>query len=225
METNLEKHAVTKPSIFGVMTSPGVQFERIREKPSIWGPLFLVLVLTVIGAVLTAFGINYDAVLKETGLQSADELQIAKSLAIGLAIFGTIIFVLATIFIAPLIYWLCVKISGGETTYPKMLSMTLFMTFISSIGTLINGIFVYATHSSTAYNVTSLASLIPADQPLVNVLNLFEVFSIWSYVLLAIGLEKAGGISKKAAWISTAVLFGIVLLFSFLSGLLGAAGA
>ncbi|MBL3628958.1 YIP1 family protein, partial [Bacillus sp. RHF6] len=50
--------------------------------------------------------------------------------------------------------------------------------------------------------------------------------SIWSYVLLAIGLHKTGGISKKAGWISVIVLFGILVAFSFFSGLIkSAAGA
>ncbi|MES9687103.1 YIP1 family protein, partial [Bacillus sp. JJ353] len=122
-------------------------------------------------------------------------------------------------------YWLCVKISGGTTTYRNMLSLNLFIMFISCIGLLINGLFLYFTDSTSLYNVTSLASIIPAEQPLASILNLFEVFSLWGYVLLAVGLEKVGGISKKSAWISVAVLFGILLLFSVASGFFDAMSA
>ena len=30
-----------KPSIFGFITSPVVQFEKMKSSPVIWGPLFL----------------------------------------------------------------------------------------------------------------------------------------------------------------------------------------
>lgn len=224
MEANLEKNPVKSPSIFGILTSPGEQFERIKTKPAIWGPLLLVLVLIVVGAVYTAVGTNYDAIFKESGL-TGEELEIVRPLAVGGAIFGTIFIQIATVFIAPLIYWLCVKISGGTTTYRNMLSLNLFIMFISCIGLLINGLFLYFTDSTSLYNVTSLASIISAEQPLASILNIFEVFSLWGYVLLAVGLEKVGGISKKSAWISVAVLFGILLLFSVASGFFDAMSA
>ncbi|MES9689003.1 YIP1 family protein, partial [Bacillus sp. JJ353] len=100
MEANLEKNPVKSPSIFGIFTSPGEQFERIKTKPAIWGPLLLVLVLTVVGAVYTAVGTNYDAIFKESGL-TGEELEIVRPLAVGGAIFGTIFIQIATVFIAP----------------------------------------------------------------------------------------------------------------------------
>ena len=51
MEPNLEKSntAVTeKPSIFGVITSPVVQFKRLKEKPVIGIPLLIVIILTAV---------------------------------------------------------------------------------------------------------------------------------------------------------------------------------
>ncbi|RBN37689.1 YIP1 family protein, partial [Priestia megaterium] len=33
-----------KPSIFGFITSPVVQFEKMKSSPVIWGPLFLILI-------------------------------------------------------------------------------------------------------------------------------------------------------------------------------------
>ncbi|MCE0742045.1 toxin SDP protection protein YknW [Bacillus sp. G16] len=231
METNVEKNSGTateKPSLFGVITSPAIQFERIRERPVVWGPLLIVAVIIIVGAVLQSLGTDYSELLKSGDTQglSAEQIEtvatITKFGGMAGAIFGGI----AALFIAPLIYWLCVKISGGVTSYKKMLSLGLFVSLISSLGLLINGIVAFTTDASSLYSMTSLAGIIPSDGALASVLNTFEIFSIWSYVLLAIGLHKTGGISKKAGWISVIVLFGILVAFSFFSGLINSvAGA
>ncbi|MCY7894395.1 toxin SDP protection protein YknW [Bacillus vallismortis] len=231
METNVEKNSATateKPSLFGVITNPSIQFERIRERPAVWGPLFIVAAIIIVGAVLQSLGTDYSELMKNTGPQglSAEEIEtvatITKFGGMAAAIFGGI----AALFIAPLIYWLCVKISGGVTTYKKMLSLGLFVSLISSLGLLVNGIVIFTTDANPLYSVTSLAGIIPSDGAFASVLNTFEIFSIWSYVLLAIGLHKTGGISKKAGWISVIVLFGIIVAFSFFSGLINSvAGA
>lgn len=231
METNVEKNSgmvTEKPSLFGVITSPSIQFERIREKPAVWGPLFIVAAIIIVGAVLQSLGTDYSELMKNTNTQglSAEEIEtfaiITKFGGMAGAIFGGI----AALFIAPLIYWLCVKISGGVTTYKKMLSLGLFVSLISSLGLLVNGIVVFTTSANPLYSMTSLAGIIPSDGALASVLNSFEIFSIWSFVLLAIGLHKTGGISKKAGWISAIILFGILVAFSFFAGLINSlAGA
>ncbi|MHA6488189.1 toxin SDP protection protein YknW [Bacillus cabrialesii] len=231
METNVEKNSATateKPSLFGVITNPSVQFERIRERPAVWGPLFIVAAIIIVGAVLQSLGTDYSELMKSSDTQglTAEQIEtvatITKFGGMAGAIFGGI----AALFIAPLIYWLCVKISGGVTTYKKMLSLGLFVSLISSLGLLVNGIVAFTTDTNSLYSMTSLAGIIPSDGALASVLNTFEIFSIWSYVLLAIGLHKTGSISKKAGWISVIVLFGILVAFSFFSGLINsAAGA
>lgn len=50
METHLETEKVKNPSLFGLITHPGEQFERMREKPAVWFPLVIVLLLSVTGA-------------------------------------------------------------------------------------------------------------------------------------------------------------------------------
>lgn len=66
METNVEKNSGTateKPSLFGVITSPSVQFERIRERPAVWGPLLIVAAIIIVGAVLQSLGTDYSELL------------------------------------------------------------------------------------------------------------------------------------------------------------------
>ncbi|MFE4272349.1 toxin SDP protection protein YknW [Bacillus subtilis] len=226
METNVEKNSGTateKPSLFGVITSPSVQFERIRERPAVWGPLLIVAAIIIVGAVLQSLGTDYSELLKSQDTQGLSAVATITKVG-GMA--GAIIGGIAALFIAPLIYWLCVKVSGGVTTYKKMLSLGLFVSLISSLGLLVNGIVAFTTDVNPLYSTTSLAGIIPSDGALASVLNTFEIFSIWSFVLLAIGLHKTGGISKKAGWISAIILFGILVVFSLFSGLINSvAGA
>ncbi|MCY8103694.1 toxin SDP protection protein YknW [Bacillus mojavensis] len=223
MEANVEKNGgVTneKPSLFGVITSPGIQFERIRERPVVWGPLLIVAAIIIVGAVLQGLGTDYSELLKNTNTNglTAEQVETLGTMTKYTGIIGSILGGIAALFIAPLIYWLCVKISGGVTTYKKMLSLGLFVSLISSLGLLVNGIVAFTTDASSLYSMTSLAGIIHSDMPLASVLNTFEIFSIWSYVLLAIGLHKTGGISKKAGWISVIILFVLLVAFSFISG-------
>ena len=39
---------VEKPSLLGTIWSPGEQFERIRERPKVWGPLAIIALLFTI---------------------------------------------------------------------------------------------------------------------------------------------------------------------------------
>ncbi len=124
MEPNLEKSntAVTeKPSIFGVITSPVVQFKRLNEHPVIGLPLLIVIILIAAGSILRGLGMNYEELLNSSSLDGLtdDQIEMTKTIAKFGSIFGGIFGGIIGLFIVPLIYWLCVKISGGVTTYKK----------------------------------------------------------------------------------------------------------
>ncbi|ASB52884.1 Membrane protein YknW [Bacillus velezensis] len=95
MEPNLEKSntAVTeKPSIFGVITSPVVQFKRLKEKPVIGIPLLIVIILIAAGSILRGLGMNYEEVLNSTSLDglSDDQIEMTKTIAKFGSMFGGI---------------------------------------------------------------------------------------------------------------------------------------
>ena len=56
MGTMSEEVKAKNPSIWGMIWSPTEQFERIKERPKIWGALAIVTVLFVIGMYLTSLG-------------------------------------------------------------------------------------------------------------------------------------------------------------------------
>lgn len=61
LKMELEKEVSTpkeNPSLLGMFTSPGQQFERIREKPKIWVPLIIVSILYVFGTIFMALSMD-----------------------------------------------------------------------------------------------------------------------------------------------------------------------
>ncbi|KAA6453042.1 Yip1 family protein [Bacillus swezeyi] len=214
METHLEMEKGKKPSLLGMITRPGEQFERMREKPVFWLPLFVVLILSVTGAYLLNAKIDLTSELKDV-----PDAEVFASAMKGAGVIGGIIGSVIAILISALIYWLIVKIGKGETDYVHMFSLAVFTYFIAAAGQLINGLVIYYSNIDPEVVVTSLSSVITAEQPLKAVLGVFDLFTVWSLALVAIGLQKVGGISKKAAWTAVIILFIISLLLAFAGGL------
>ncbi|TWJ99259.1 Membrane protein YknW [Bacillus licheniformis] len=201
METNLETEKVKNPSLLGLITRPGEQFERMREKPAFWFPLVIVLILSVAGAYM----------LSEKTALSTDLSEMPDAGGI----FGFVIALL----ISALIYWLIVKIGRGTTNFVHMFSLSVFTYFIAAIGQFIGGLVIYYSNIDPTIVVTSLNGIIPADEPLKSVLGVFDIFTIWSLSLVALGLQKVGGISKKAAWTGVIILFVISILLALIGGM------
>ncbi len=108
MEPNLEKsntEITEKPSVFGVITSPVVQFKRLREKPVIGIPLLIVIILIAAGSILRGLGMNYEEVLNSSTLEGLtdDQIEMTKTLTKFGSIFGGIFGGIIGLFIIPLI--------------------------------------------------------------------------------------------------------------------------
>ncbi|MCY7792550.1 YIP1 family protein [Bacillus haynesii] len=202
MEANGETTPqVKKPSLLGIITSPVRQFERMRERPAIWLPMIIVLALSAFSVYL---------VYRELSQFNIDPGMAAISKVFQMLIF----FVLSA-----LVLWLISKIGNGETSFICMVSLSVFATFVTAIRDVITSLVFYFSNSPVAFTFASLAGYIPAEEPLLSVLGMFDLFTIWSYALVAVGLQKAAGASKRASWIGVSVLFIFMLVLSYLSGL------
>ena len=214
METNLETEKVKNPSLLGLITRPGEQFERMREKPAFWFPLVIVLILSVAGAYMLSEKTALSTDLSE--MPDAEAFQAAMK---GIGIIGGIFGFVIALLISALIYWLIVKIGRGTTNFVHMFSLSVFTYFIAAIGQFIGGLVIYYSNIDPTIAITSLSSIIPADEPLKSVLGVFDIFTIWSLALVALGLQKVGGISKKAAWTGVIILFVISILLALIGGM------
>ncbi|WP_129706392.1 Yip1 family protein [Priestia megaterium] len=204
-----------KPSIFGFITSPVVQFEKMKSSPVIWGPLLFILILTAATTILAVYTPQAKEALqqqKEAGIEVNSTFSM-----IGGAI-GGVIAVVATLAFTSLILFLIAKLGTGKTTYRQMFSLNLFVTFITAIGQLINTGVAALAHTSA--NVTSLNGMVGAKGAMGGVFTSIEIFSIWGLILTAVGLQKVANVSKAASIITVIILF---ILGAAISGVGGAA--
>lgn len=221
METVLvEKQA--KPNLFAMIWSPGMQFERIRQNPKVWIPLLLVVILNAASAVIGALSLKAED-LTVTGLpieQAEMILGFTKTMAIVMGFISPIFI----IFISAAIYFIFTKIAKKETTFMQLLSMSTFIFFIPAIGALFNSIIWVLLGGSlgSGISITSLAGVLNSNSP---VLAVIELFSIWKLILIAMGLNRVGQLSKATGIIVAIVFFlfslGFAMLGAFTSGLAG----
>lgn len=209
-----EYKAVEKPSLFGMIFSPTEQFQRIKEKPIIWGAMFIVSILTAVGSYFMAMGIDTSQFEDIPGMDVFTQVTYGF-----IGLFIPIFSVLITSFI----HWIIVKIARSETTFKQLFSMNTYIMLIFALGTLLNGILTPLLDGDGETMFTSLASIIDAEGAALGLFQSLEVFSIWgSVILTAFGLHIVGNLSKRAAWIASITIFVIMTLIYMLGSALGA---
>lgn len=210
-----------KPSLFGMFWSPREQFEKIRQNPRIWIPLMMVTILYIVAYTVLAMSLKAeDLMLPGMTLAEAEMVvAISKATTVVSGFFVPVF----TILISSVIYLIIVKIAKKDTTFKQLFSMNTHIMIIGAVGILLNYLIIVMIGGSSAEAVlTSLAGLFNSKS---TVLEMFELFSIWQFILTAIGLYKVGQLSKIASVIIVIIFFlfslSMAILGSVFSGLAG----
>jgi hypothetical protein len=205
-----------KPSLLGMFTSPGEQFERIKQNPKIWIPLIIVSILYAIGMTLMALSMDASTLLD----QGVPEDQVDLILGITkvtVAITGILTPIIGVL-ISSAIHLIITKIASSPATFKQLFSMNTYIMVIGAAGVILNTGIRYAIGGNPEIYVTSLAGLL--NQEKVGILGSFEVFTIWTMIVTAIGLHKTGQLSKGLAWTIAIVFFLIGIGFALIGSLL-----
>lgn len=223
METKvpLQEENVKKPSFLGMVTSPSQQFERMKENTALAMPLvFMLLFMAVTGSLASYLSLR-NPVLKDavevTGFKIPTSVTVGMG-AVGSVIGGVIVFLIAAGF-----YKLIMVILGNDISYKKILLIIIFASFISSLGLLVNALIALVAGGYGA-NYTSLAPIMGDHKLLGAIGGNFDVFSIWYYILLAIGFQIVAGLSRNKAITIVVIVFLLGIGFSSLSGLVPVPG-
>ncbi|MEI2319114.1 Yip1 family protein [Bacillus paramobilis] len=231
MEANLntEKAGGEKPSLFGMITSPGLQFERMKTTEKVWGMFFIVALLQGLVGGLNSY-ITYTSpemieMQKKLGGEFAKQGSLVSDVISG-TIWGIVGVMIATLVIAA-IYKVFMMFYGNDTSYKKIVMIIVYADIIVIIGGLINGVIALILGAGpTAY--TSLGPLFDQGSLAYGIGNTVELFYLWNLVLIWLGLQVTAGLSKVKAAIPIIVLFIIkagflaaivVLIAKFLPGL------
>lgn len=205
-----------KPKLFGMFTNPGDQFERIKENPKIWVPLLIVSIFYVIGMTLMSLSMDTSTLIDQ-GIPE-DEAELVLGITrVTVAITGIITPIFAVL-ISSAIHLIITKIAGSPATFKQLFSMNTFIMIIGAAGVILNMVIRYAIGGNPEIYVTSLAGLLNQDKA--GVLSSFEIFTIWTTILTAIGLHKTGQLSKGLAWTIAIIFFLIGIGFAVIGSLI-----
>jgi len=215
MEANLntQKAGGEKPSLFGMITSPGLQFERMKTSEKVWGMFFLMALLQGLLSAFTTYVTNTSPemvkVKKELG-EFAGQSSLTSDVIYSI-VSGTIGGMLVT-FVVAAIYKVFMMFYGNDTSYKKLVTIIVYANIVVIIGGFINGIIALILGvAPIAY--TSLGPLFEQGSVAYGIGSSIEVFYLWNIVLIWLGLQITAGVSKVKAAIPIIVLFIIKALF------------
>jgi hypothetical protein len=217
METQKEMITkVPKPSLLGMFTSPGEQFERMKQTPKIWLPLLIVSILYAVG--MTFLALSMDAsLLIEQGIPE-DQVDLVLGITkVTVAITGILTPIIGVL-ISSTIHLIITKIASSPVTFKQLFSMNTYIAVIGAAGIILNTAIRYAIGGNPEIYITSLAGLLNQDKA--GILGSIEVFAIWTMILTAFGLHKTAQLSKGLAWTIAIVFFLIGIGFALIGSLL-----
>jgi len=241
---------VPKMSEVGTLGSiffePGATFEDLRRKPRF---IIAAIIMALLVMVYTV-GLQYK--VGESGMRSFIVQQIEnsgrtsgltaeqKANAVDLQMkisgytrYAVPIFVLVFFLIGGLIYWGASKAFGGDGGFLHALSVYVYSSFPPTVVAMIANYVVLALKSADDIDLgLSQRSLINAnlgffvnghEMPvLATLLSTFDLFTIWGWVLAAIGLRITNRLSSGSSWavVIIVALIGVALRVgsSLLSG-------
>ncbi|PGZ06941.1 hypothetical protein COE30_19715 [Bacillus cereus] len=215
MEANMNTRdvGVKKPSLLGMITSPGVQFERMKTNKKVWGMFLLVALLQGLLGGLSAYVIHTSPEMikmkKELGeLAGQSSLTSEVISGIGSSFASAMV---GTLFIAA-IYKIFMMFLGNDTPYKALLNIIVYTNIVLIIGGLIDTI-LSLIFGSGMNQYMSLGLLFTEGTFAYGIGNTIEIFYVWNLVLIWLGLRITAGLSKVKASIPIIILFIIKAFF------------
>ncbi len=209
--------------ILGVIFSPGKVMQSLEQKPRILFALLLNIITPIVGivAVYPMFKeflrISSEAQAASMNLAiTAEQIESTLDFSAIFAIVGVVFVIVGSWFLGSLILWGITKIFKGQGRYKQILSVTGYAAVISALATIASIITTQITGVYSEISFTSLASLIPDMKGsfVYGAAKVLEVFSIWQYVVIAIGAAAVSKLSKKKVYLIVTFIFACLVIYS-----------
>lgn len=239
--------APTKPNSFariaGVLTAPAKTFEDIARWPDILIPLIVIIVLGYLSTAVIMPRMDWEAINAANAEQmqkrqpnmSEEDIErmgrFTKTIGTVMGWVGPALALIMFLVIAGVLL-LAFRLMGGEGNFKQAMAATTYSWFPLTISGIIMTIVVLARGSFDPTQAATLVKSNPAflvdmkEHPvLFSLLSSFDVFTIWTVVLLIFGFAALSKFprGKSAAIVITLWLVFIVIKLGFAA--LGAMGA
>jgi hypothetical protein len=201
--------------LLGALIAPGKTFDSIAQRPTWVLAMLLHLVLAVgvgyLAVQHTDIGATTRQAIEKSGRtltpeQVDQQVEMAEKIAKIAGPVAPFVFVPAMFLVVALVYWLGMRLVGGELRYPASLSVALHGMLPQAVAALLalplmlnHGLY---TQDELRRGVvaSSFAFLAPegASPAFVALLGSLDVFTFWSLGLLILGYRRAGRASATA---------------------------
>lgn len=223
MESNDKAKLPSLPHrLFQVLVAPGDLFAALRANPA-WGGAL------VVGAALVA--LSALLIPMDLLLESAREQLISQGRPVPPSFESTGGIIRVTFLIGPLIAWpvwafvlasvtwLAFGALGGGGNYKQYLSVVSHALFIAALGTLlIVPLKLFQGDLTLNLSLASFAFFLE-DGYLLRVLRLLDLFALWGYAVMAIGVTKID--PRLGMGAALTFFFGFALVFASIFGIFG----
>lgn len=234
-ETNLDQGAVALPKDTGlsfrglweVFTSPSAFFKKLVAEPKLLVPWILIGLLVLVFFALTAnmiFDMQWQNPKFQERMQQSPGMtkdQMRAIVSTTTIIFGTIAMLLSPLLIAALALFWGNFVFGGQATFRKILSVTLYGEFLYVLGAMILNLPLIMAKGSLAVSLSPavLVASMGIEHPLYVLLSKFSVFHIWEIVALGIGFSVCFSVAKQKGYMIAFLSAGLVALIHVLFAL------
>ncbi|MFE6705328.1 Yip1 family protein [Bacillus thuringiensis] len=220
MEANINTQDVVskKPSLFGMITSPGEQFERMKNSNAVWGAFWILSLLSGITGGIGAY--VYSLTPESIKLNQELGVNVTPVMTFGAGFVFGVIGMIIGFFISAAVYKVLMMLMSNDTSYKKLLTINVYSSIISVLGLLINIVLALILGGSGKELYTGLGPIFASSGGAVKgIANSIEVFTIWGFVITWLGLQITAGLSKKKATILMVIFFILTIGFGALRGL------
>jgi hypothetical protein len=227
--------------VTGALFAPVDTFTDIARKPDILAPLLLILVIGYISTAVVMPRIDMESVMAQQTEQvrkqnpnvSQEDLdrmeRFSSAIAKVMGWVGPLLMIIWYLIVAGILL-LAFRLMGGEGGFKQAFSTTLYAWIPLLVFGIISTIIIVARGSFDPTTAATLVKSNPAflvdmkEQPvLFSLLSSFDIFTIWTVVLLIVGFSILSGLSraKSAAIVITLWFVQIMIKVGFAA--LGAA--
>jgi len=205
--------------IIGVIFSPGKVMQSLEQKPRI----LFALLLTIFTPIVMIFSVfpmylEFSRHTMESTYpnMTAEQIDQAINITKYTAPLGGALGAVAMWFFGALAIWVIIKIFKGEGRYKQVLSVTGYAAVISALASISLIVTTQITGTFSVVSLTSLASLLPNMKGsfLYGAAKAIDIFSIWQYVVIAIGTATVSKLDKKKVYIIVACIFAVIVIYT-----------
>ena len=212
--------------IAGVLFAPAETFLAIARRPDVIGPLLVIVLVGYACTIVSMPKMDYSGILAQQAEQMQKQGRTMPEEQRAQIEKFTIAFAKGAGWIAPVlgvawyaliagVFLLAFRLMGGEGTYKQAFSITLYAWMPLLLFGIITAIVIAARGTFDPLTAATLVKSNPAflvdmkEQPvLYSLLSSFDVFTIWTIALFAIGFAAMSRVSKtKAAVIVVSLWF------------------